>query len=195
MDLPKMMIHLPETDVRLPVIEKFEQDIGCKVEIFDGIAFGSFQNTSYGATLSHIMVIQEMLDKGHEKFIIFEDDVELIGDKNEMWEYIQNAPEYDIFLIGVTEYCTLYRDDDFPDYCVTDRFWGTHAYILTKDSGQKIIDYYYSLELYKQRFTPIDWIVNETIQKHDLKALGHLFNKKFVRQQPGLISLATGNIR
>ena len=180
--IPMRIIHCLEHTSREPLIQKFKSDLGREIEVYEGVPFGSI----YGTTLSHIHLLQEMVDRDVPWFIVFEDDVELVGDKDELWAFINAAPKpYDIFLLGANEYVSY-----FPwtaEYVRIDRFWGTHALLISKKAAVAILDYYYSLPMRTQR-QPADWIYNQTIFYKKLIVFGHQHRCEFIHQKPNVES-------
>lgn len=180
--IPMRIIHCSEHTSREPLIQKFKSDLGREIEVYEGVPFGSI----YGTTLSHIHLLQEMVDRDVPWFIVFEDDVELVGDKDELWAFINAAPKpYDIFLLGANEYVSY-----FPwtaEYVRIDRFWGTHALLISKKAAVAILDYYYSLPMRTQR-QPADWIYNQTIFYKKLIVFGHQHRCEFIHQKPNVES-------
>ena len=180
--IPMRIIHCSEHTSREPLIEDLRQNFCSHIEVYEGVAFGSV----YGNTLSHIHLLQEMVDRGHEWFVVFEDDVEMVGDKEELWAFINAAPKpFDIFLLGANEYVNQFLYT--PEYIITDRFWGTHAMLVSKKAAVAILDYYYSITLWKQRQPP-DWIYNQAIKHNNLIVFGPRDRCEYFWQKPGVES-------
>ena len=89
-----------------------------------------------GCYLSHINIWKKVLNSRNKQVLIFEDDIKIPNNFNELLnkqiKYIPN--DYDIILLGyICNDCIKYKN-----YIKINKFWGMHAYIITKKNIKKI---------------------------------------------------------
>lgn len=180
--MPSFVIHLKSATDRLYLIEDLKQHTTA-LEIWDAVPGGV-----RGCLMSHLTMYEEMLRRGESQWLVFEDDCEVL----KAW------PEFkvtsDVFLLGANEYVNCVRLELTPEgeeYAQVNRFWGTHAMIMTKEGAECILKAYRECH----PSIPFDWLVNYAIEKKGLNVKGFLECKKYVRQKPGLKSDITGKIR
>ena len=92
-----------------------------------------------GCYLSHLSLYKNIVNSNYKYGIIFEDDSEMIEDfyKN-MEEGLNKIPNnWDILLLG--HICI--KCDINTEYTKVHRFWGTHSYIIKKESAAKLLKY------------------------------------------------------
>jgi GR25 family glycosyltransferase involved in LPS biosynthesis len=92
-----------------------------------------------GCYLSHLSIYKQIVNSNYNYGIIFEDDSEMIQDiyKN-MIEGLNKIPNnWDILLLG--HICI--KCDINTEYTKVHRFWGTHSYIIKKESADKLLKY------------------------------------------------------
>lgn len=92
-----------------------------------------------GCYLSHLSIYKQIVKSNSNYGIIFEDDSEMIEDfyKN-IIEGLNKIPDnWDIFLLG--HICI--KCDINTEYTKVHRFWGTHSYIIKKESAAKLLKY------------------------------------------------------
>lgn len=195
-------IVLKRVAERVLAVAVLEKDLGEKINIFDAIecsidGFSDFTHIRgdqkftagmIGCLLSHV----DLLKSDFDTLCIFEDDCEFIGKKDELLTFIDSAPPYDILCLGTSE------NVDYTPYnsslVKVTRFWGAHAFIITKKAALVVLETYEKY-MAKKKFLPADWLYSYAISENDLLAYAPLKPKQFFRQKIGMVSSATGNIR
>ncbi len=175
--MPSFVIHLKSATDRLYLIEDLKQHTTA-LEIWDAVPGGV-----KGCLMSHLTMYEEMLRRGESQWLVFEDDCEVLESFSTV-----TFPKADVFLLGANEYVQEVKGEAFSQ---VNRFWGTHAMIMTKEGAECILKAYRECH----PSIPFDWLVNYAIEKKGLNVKGFLECKKYVRQKPGLKSDITGNIR
>lgn len=183
-DIPIHVINLPKrTDRRYKVVKALHQAKLTNytfINAIDGLTLdlssmerdGLVDRTTRhltrgecGCYLSHLSIFRDILNSNKELHLILEDDVQFARQfkqqLNELLVRITNV-EWDIFYVGVTydgEIKGKFIDDDlcFP----TSLIWGTHAYIMKRNTVQNIIN----------RLLPIDMPIDLKLTKLNLKLL------------------------
>ena len=91
-----------------------------------------------GCSLSHFNIWKDILDNNINQTLILEDDANLPTNFNNLLDfYIKDIPsDYDIILLG----CKCLDCANYKKYRKVNRFWLTHAYIITKKCIEKIYD-------------------------------------------------------
>lgn len=147
-----------------------------------------------GCLDSHLRLLQHMIDKGYDVIGIFEDDAEItvpITDLQQFYNEASSLEKWDMLVLGATEWV------DFTKITQTivkpTRFWGTHAFLITKEAAQKCIETHRNLQA-KGYAYPADWFYSKSIQENNLITYGPM-NPKFIRQKPGLVSAISGKVR
>jgi glycosyl transferase family 25 len=92
-----------------------------------------------GCYLSHLSIYKKIIESNLNYGIIFEDDSIIANDFYQKLLYGLNVvpPDWDIFLLGMI----CLKCDISKDYVKVNRFWGTHGYIIKKESAVKILSY------------------------------------------------------
>jgi len=92
-----------------------------------------------GCYLSHLSIYKKLVNSNYKYGIIFEDDSEMIEDfYNNIIDGLNKIPDnWDIFLLG--HICI--KCDINSEYTKVHRFWGTHSYIIKKESAAKLLKY------------------------------------------------------
>lgn len=98
-----------------------------------------------GCYASHIKFLEKMLEDGHERALVLEDDAELFEDWNPIWNVVQSQiPDFDILYLGynLDPVPTNFKNPDFVNTniikmngCLT-----THAYVVSKPSLQRLYE-------------------------------------------------------
>ena len=195
-------IVLKRVEERVLAVSLLEKELGEKINIFDAIecsidGFSDFTHIRrdqkftagmIGCLLSHI----ELLKSDFDTICIFEDDCEFIGKKHELLTFLDSAPPYDILCLGTSEHVdyTPYNSS----FVKVTRFWGAHAFIITKKAALVVLETYEQY-MAKKKFLPADWLYSYAISENNLVAYAPFEGKKFFRQKIGMVSSATGNIR
>jgi GR25 family glycosyltransferase involved in LPS biosynthesis len=149
-----------------------------------------------GCTHSHIEIIHSSLRAKEKATLIFEDDCEMLGTQDDVYGFIHRAghlpDKWDIILLGANEYVESTKFDD--NYTRVNRFWGTHAVILTDKAMRAVLKVFADAQK-KGEFLPADWMYNEAIKQHGLVCYAPTKIDSICRQKPGLISAITGKPR
>ena len=141
-----------------------------------------------GCVWSHL----ELLKNTKSDITIFEDDCTFHGNREELQSFINNAPEFDILCLGVSE--DVETQVETGEYNRIFRFWGTHALIVKQSAAQKIVS---TFEKYasQQKFLPADWLYSYAIQEHNLKAYVPKKINRFFDYKRGIYSVVANRIR
>lgn len=204
-----IVIHLEKATERLPLIEGIQKIFSTEVfKAKDGsewMANPQIQKAhpltkkpvsqgNLGCTHSHIELIHRALKAGEKSIVIFEDDCEFRGVRDDVIKFIHHANTYglwDILLLGATEY--VESEPVSSEYKKVNRFWGTHALIL-RERGMRAALKAFAKSQKRGDFLPGDWLYNEAI-KEGLTCYGPADPFHFCRQKEGLVSYLTGSIR
>ncbi len=212
--IPVVMIHREKDKDREFFMETFEKGMGLeiqRVEAQDGETVCKELNvprkhprdgseTSYGnigCTFSHVAICETFLETENEYICIFEDDVELVSDVQEIHTYIDYSwglPEWDFLFLGVNEIVEGTPLEKQPLISQVKRFWGTHAVILTRKAAKAIVDEFRE-SIEKGYGLPADWLYSFTILHQGLVAYCPSSPREYVQQKEGLVSTCTGNLR
>jgi GR25 family glycosyltransferase involved in LPS biosynthesis len=116
--------------------------------------------------ISHITLMQQLKNYSEDYFLILEDDVELVGDVDSIDMKIKTLPEdWDIAFIGWYNSNFLEKPKNVNDDWVFFReFWGMHAYVVRKESIDKIYSLLVSVD------THIDVQLSRVISRGKLNA-------------------------
>ena len=205
-----VVIHLESATERQPIIDKLQETMIHNLEVFsakDGTEWEksskiakrhpfekeSVKRGEIGCAHSHIDIIHGSL-KGKEKHtLLFEDDCEMIGSRDDIYGFIHKAgKEWDILLLGANEYV---ESEAAPGpYKRVKRFWGTHAVILSEKAMRAALQVFADAQK-RGEFLPADWMYNEAIKQEGLVCYGPTKIDSLCRQKPGLVSAVTGNKR
>ena len=120
---------------------------------------------NYGCYLSHLNIFKSILNHPEDMHLVLEDDaffVEKFNNKlDRLLKKVQNV-EWDIFYLGINrndfvcgEFVT--HDIYYPKYPL----WGTHGYLIKKETIEKIID----------QLLPIKLPIDVTLMNMDIKRL------------------------
>jgi len=92
-----------------------------------------------GCYLSHLSIYKKIVESNVNYGIIFEDDSIIASDfyKRMLYGFSVIPSDWDIILLGVI----CLKCDILKDYIKINRFWGTHGYIIKKDSAVKVLSY------------------------------------------------------
>jgi len=128
-----------------------------------------------GCYLSHLSIYKKLVNSNLKYAIIFEDDSIMVSNFYEKVLYSLNVvpDDWDILLLGVI----CLKCDEFKDYIKINRFWGTHGYIINKQSAKKILEF-----LDKPLSKQIDTDMSILIKRGLIKVYG--VNPILVNQDP-----------
>lgn len=211
--IPTVVIHREKDKEREIFIQTFEKALELELQRVEGmngeelVQSGHPEKhplqgkTSYGnigCTATHVSILRTFLEESEFEYIcIFEDDVELITEATDIYEYIDyswNLPEWDILFLGVNELVEKEILSEQPLLSKVKRFWGTHAVILTRKAGQAILNTYAD-SLQKGLALPADWLYSYAIRDANLVAYCPTDPRACVQQKEGVVSTCTGNLR
>jgi GR25 family glycosyltransferase involved in LPS biosynthesis len=146
-----------------------------------------------GCTHSHIDIIYKSLKSKESHTLLFEDDCEMLGSRDDIYGFIHQAgKEWDILLLGANEYVESGEAEGL--YTRVKRFWGAHAVILTEKAMRAALQVFADAQ--KQGvFLPADLMYNEAIKQADLVCYGPAKLDMLCRQKTGLVSAVTGKMR
>ena len=197
-------IVLQRVQERVLAISLLEKDFGEKINIFNAIEGTDYMNVfsdfthikkdqkftagMIGCLLSHV----ELLKSDFDTICIFEDDCEFIGKKDELLDFIQSAPPFDILCLGTNEHVD-YKPFNSSSVKVT-RFWGAHAFIITKKAATVVLKTYEKY-MKERKFLPADWLYSYATSENNLNAYAPLKPKQFFQQKIGFVSTATNRVR
>ena len=194
---------LKERNIHINNLELALQKQIFRYEAYDGKNYiFSFKNHTHilpgeivtpgiiGCLLSHISILKTIKEN---KYVIFEDDCEFVGDLKELDIFLNTVPKFDILCLGATEYVE-YSKTENKNLVSIQRFWGTHALCITNTAAKAILKTY---ETYNNKniLLPADWLYSYAIKTHNLVAYGPSNPKQFFKQVSGLISSINGKIR
>ena len=203
------IIHLDSATERLPLIDAIKDCLPWQIDIFSAKDGTDWQKSNViskshpltkapislgniGCTQSHLCILESALKAGEEHTILFEDDCELLGTREEIHAFLENAPKgWDILLLGASEYVEYTVQDT---YAKVGRFWGTHAMVVSKKAMAAAIDAFTDAQR-KEIFLPADWMYNEAIKKKKLSCYAPIKVDALCRQKPGLVSAINGKVR
>lgn len=98
-----------------------------------------------GCYLSHYNIWKDIVDKGYNNVIIFEDDININVEKDILNEYLENIPrDYDMVYLG---YTTIPLNS-INKIEIENKYWerginnifGTHSYILSNKGCKKLLE-------------------------------------------------------
>ena len=205
--IPFYCIHLTRSREREIFITQLQNSLGRSIEVWEASEGMDVLHrgwprkhpfeaqTSIGALGcldSHIRLLKEMVNKQIPVIGVFEDDADVIVSVETLQNYYENAPSWDILVLGANEWVDFNRVND--TYVNPSRYWGTHAFLITIDAAKKVIEAHEEL-LTKGYAYPADWLYSHSISKYKLQAYGPFNCKGLIRQKPGLISAINGKIR
>jgi GR25 family glycosyltransferase involved in LPS biosynthesis len=207
------VIHLDSATERLPIIEKLRKVLIHELEVFSAKDGTEWEKSSkivkahprekkavsrgeIGCTHSHIDIIHGSVKKNNKFTLIFEDDCEVVGTQDDIYGFIHRASHlpatWDIILLGANEYVESTKFDD--NYTRVNRFWGTHAVIMTEKAMKAVLKTFADAQKAGQ-FLPADWLYNEAIKQHELVCYGPTKLDALCKQKLGLVSAITGEKR
>ena len=91
-----------------------------------------------GCYLSHLNIYKKIAKSNKKYGLIFEDDVKIATDFYKRMLYgLNTVPnDWDIYLLGVT----CLKCNINQDYININRFWGTHGYLIKKETAIKLVE-------------------------------------------------------
>jgi len=205
-----VVIHLDSATERQPIIDKLRETMIHHVEVFSAKDGTDWEKSSkivkqhpfekrpvergnIGCTHSHVDIIYNSLKSKEKHTLLFEDDCEMIGSRDDIYGFIHQAgKEWDILLLGANEYV---ESEAVPGpYKRVKRFWGTHAMVLSEKAMRAALQAFADAQK-RGVFLPADWMYNEAIKQADLVCYGPAKLDMLCRQKVGLVSAITGKVR
>ncbi len=148
-----------------------------------------------GCLLSHLSILHHANENKFPFIGIFEDDAEILVDTEILKDFLEkmdSLQQWDFLILGANEWV-----QSFPihnDAQQIQRFWGTHALLLSQKAIQAILVTHKLLQ--SEGFAyPADWLYAKSIQEHKLIVYGPNDPKSLFRQIPGFISSINGKVR
>jgi GR25 family glycosyltransferase involved in LPS biosynthesis len=208
-----VVIHLDTATERLPIIDKIKRTMIHELEVFSAKDGADWEKSAkiaklhprdkqpvnrgqIGCAHSHVDILHGSLKANEKITIIFEDDCEMLGTQDDIYGFIHYASKlpanWDMILLGANEYVESAKFDD--KYTRVNRFWGTHAIIVTEKAMQAALKVFADAQK-EGVFLPADWMYNEAIRHHGLVCYAPTRIDSLCRQKPGLISAITGTPR
>lgn len=217
---PAYVIHLKDRHDRVETINKLKSGLNIKLETYDASdgsewwensaipkkhpwAYDKISKGMVGCSFSHLDLLKKIHNTTEKGILLFEDDVELIQPINTITEYLNKIKEFtddalqeernwDILLLGANEYVS--SKPITHNIQRVNRFWGTHAMYIKRESIPEIIGVFESY-LSKGIFLPADWLYNKTIEEKHFIVYGPSSPKQFLQQSIGNVSSITGKVR
>jgi GR25 family glycosyltransferase involved in LPS biosynthesis len=205
-----VVIHLESATERQPIIDKLRSTMIHNLEVFSAKDGTEWEKSSkiakqhpwekrpvkrgeIGCAHSHIDIIHGSLKSKEIHTLLFEDDCEMIGSRDDIYGFIHQAgKEWDMLLLGANEYV---ESEAAPGaYKRVKRFWGTHAVILSEKAMRAALQVFADAQK-RGEFLPADWMYNEAIKQADLVCYGPAKLDMLCRQKKGLVSAITGKER
>ncbi len=213
-NIPVVVIHRNENKEREVFIERFEKEMGLEIQRIEGMDGKELckQNDlprkhprepdptsegNIGCTFSHVGIYETFLTTKYEYILVLEDDVELVSQPSDIYDYIENSfalSEWDLLFLGVNEIVEGTKIDEYPLISKVKRFWGTHAVIATRKAAEAIVREFRQ-SIASGFALPADWLYSFTIQHQSLVAYAPTDPRTCVQQKEGVISICTGNLR
>jgi GR25 family glycosyltransferase involved in LPS biosynthesis len=138
----------------------------------------NYSKSQIAISLSHFYAYKEIRDK-YDHGLIFEDDVMIATDfyKRMLFGLNTVPSDWEIYLLGLI----CLKCDVKSDYISVNRFWGTHGYLLKKESAAKLVSNFDKL-IDKQ----IDADISLLIKQNKIKV--YAINPIIVAQQNAFLS-------
>lgn len=136
-----------KTDLQSHPIERIDAVYGIDIPYNDYIAENPEDKEltpgMVGCFLSHLKTYKQFINSGKQYAIIFEDDAKITNEEmykttiSKLHEKIPN--DWDIILLGYLNHDPKHKFEDRGDYYKFWNFWGTHSYIINRNSVQKLM--------------------------------------------------------
>lgn len=122
----------------------------------------------YGCYLSHLNIYKSILSSSEELHLILEDDIYFSDNfKSRLRKKLHKIEhiDWDIFYVGINDLqqkkCGKFVNSIEGIYCPDNILWGTHGYVIKKESVLKIMDL----------LTPIKLPIDHCLMLLDIKRL------------------------
>ena len=205
--IPCLVIHREQDKERDPSIFYLERSLGRKIQRFEAISGEYLLEQGFpskhprepnptspgniGCTASHVEILEATLRSQFSHCCIFEDDAEVVGAVKSYLNEVAQLPPADLIFLGVNEIVEGEPTAN-PGIQKVERFWGTHAVIVSRKAMFSIFEVY-TQSLKDGYALPADWLYSFAIKEKGLIAYAPSIST--VRQRPGLLSLTSGNVR
>ena len=205
------MIHLERATERISIIERLENKLQMKLNVFEGANGYKLIEEGHpttcqqrgppftrcagdiGCTVSHINICRDALLKKYEYIVIFEDDCEFTSDLSSLHHYINEFItlnlSWDLFLLGLSPNVSHYMNNTFSKVI---RFDLTHACVLKESFMKELIKTYE--DYYNNNTTlSVDTMYSNILETTTLCAYG--FNHPLFIQKQGMYSYIVEKVR
>ncbi len=181
---PCFIVHLSKHTERVPVYQRIKDAGFQQVRWFEAVDGNhlptlrrilpwlrlprldpSLTSGALGCLLSHLCLLQQIIQQGIPQAVIFEDDVAFHPEWTRLAPlYLKKTPPYDVLFLGnQLDTCRVVREPgpeitQEPVYC-------THGYVVTLEGAQKL---YHTLVTWDPTNTPysgltiVDYMIKET---------------------------------
>jgi len=159
-------LNLERSLERRKKMEKEFEKEGLDVEFFkacDGRAMG--KDGIFGCAQSHINIWKDIVSKGYENVLIFEDDVWLEKDFKKYLEILEPPEKWDILYLGASVPILEQNSDGHFTQC---KALGTFGYIMNKNSVLKLSyieadDLEYDIDIHMLKYPLKTWMCNKPL--------------------------------
>lgn len=117
----------------IPNVVKFDAILS---KNFGIIHNGKFNSGMIGCYISHLSVWKEAIRNGFKYVLVCEDDVSFnLNYQDKLHNCLESLPDnFDIALIGWNQQKECISTDINDNWCIPNRWWGTHCYIVNCDN-------------------------------------------------------------
>ena len=109
-----------------------------------------------GCYLTHTNIWKDMLEKGYEKVLIFEDDFQIASQYDEIMTYLSHLPKnFDIAFLYYSLFPGSGEFERYNDYWATTsamRVYGAASYIITQGAAKKLLEKAFPIDLQLDAF-------------------------------------------
>ncbi|KAG2382280.1 hypothetical protein C9374_005482 [Naegleria lovaniensis] len=109
-----------------------------------------------GCYLTHTNIWKDMIEKGYEKILIFEDDFEITSPYDEIMTYFAHLPkEFDVAFMYFSLFPGSGEFERYNDYWMTTsatRVYGAASYIITRKAALKLLEKAFPIDLQLDAF-------------------------------------------
>lgn len=140
--------HYQKCDLQSQPVERIDAIYGVNIPYKDYIVENPEDNGltpgMIGCFLSHLQTYQKFIESGKPYAIIFEDDAKITNPdvyKKTISQLHETIPDdWDIILLGYFNDNPIHKFDDEGEYYKFWNFFGTHCYIINRNSALKMMD-------------------------------------------------------
>ena len=205
--IPCLVIHREKDKERAASIFYLERSLGRPIQRFEAISGDYLLEQGFpskhprepnptsagniGCTASHVEILEAALRSQFSHCCIFEDDAEVVGAVGPYLAEVGRLEQPDLIFLGVNEIVEGEATAN-PGIQRVQRFWGTHAVIVSRKAMLAIFEVY-TQSLKDGYALPADWLYSFAIKEKGLVAYAPSI--PIIRQRPGFVSLTSGNVR